>query len=49
MEKKPCSNKNECTCPSTGCARHGRCCDCVKYHQQRGDLPMCMRGGKKEK
>lgn len=43
-EKRPCSNPHPCSCPSKGCSRHGRCCDCVAYHKKDGSLPMCLRG-----
>jgi hypothetical protein len=36
-------NKEKCTCGSANCARHGLCCDCVRFHRERGDLPMCLR------
>ncbi len=41
--KKPCSNQHPCSCPSTSCENHGKCCDCVANHQKMGNLPMCMR------
>lgn len=47
-QKKECKNSNECTCPSSSCARHGTCCECVKYHLAKGNLPMCMRGIKQK-
>lgn len=43
----PCPNyeRNEkvCNCSSTGCARHGVCCECVAYHAKAGGLPACLR------
>ncbi|MHA1793227.1 MAG: DUF6485 family protein [Promethearchaeota archaeon] len=36
-----CSNKNECTCTYLSCSHHGRCCDCIKYHRERDELPGC--------
>lgn len=45
-DDKPCDNKQPCTCYSTNCERHGKCCECVAYHKERGDLPVCLRGAK---
>ena len=43
---KPCpnieSNQKRCTCPNTGCARYGLCCQCVHYHLSKGDRPQCF-------
>lgn len=25
-------NESRCACTETGCARHGICCDCIRYH-----------------
>lgn len=39
-----CENSREnlamcnCTYP---CARKGKCCECVAYHRQSGELPAC--------
>lgn len=36
-------NKNECSCSSTYCSRHGFCCACIEYHRKNGGLPSCLR------
>jgi hypothetical protein len=36
-------NKANCACPYKDCERHGACCQCVAYHRDCGDLPMCLR------
>lgn len=36
-------NKKDCTCQSTQCPRHGKCCECVHYHREQGNLPVCLR------
>ena len=36
-------NKKDCICPSTDCARYGVCCECVKYHRQKGNIPNCFK------
>jgi len=45
--KKECQNKKEneknCTCTSTDCERHGICCECIKYHREKGGKPGCLK------
>jgi hypothetical protein len=36
-------NKAKCTCSDTSCKRHGACCQCVAYHREAKNLPMCLR------
>lgn len=36
------TNKHPCTCTYPGCARHGKCCECVAYHNRDGDFPGCF-------
>ena len=36
-------NKKTCTCPEEDCERHGKCCECVRYHKSTSGLPMCLR------
>lgn len=31
-----------CTCTYEPCSRKGRCCECIAYHRQTGDLPGCV-------
>ena len=31
-----------CTCGNTACSRHGRCCECVANHREKGQLPGCL-------
>lgn len=35
-------NKRTCACTYPSCSRRGRCCECVTYHQQLGELPGCF-------
>lgn len=30
-----------CNCTYEPCVRKGKCCDCVTYHRQKGQLPAC--------
>jgi len=42
---KDCGNyeKNMQMCPCTypGCPKKGKCCECMHYHRQNGELPAC--------
>jgi len=44
MDCKKKENEKKCACPSTDCERHGMCCQCVAYHRENKNLPMCLRG-----
>jgi len=33
-------NKKMCNC-SYPCSKKGRCCDCLAYHRNNGELPAC--------
>jgi len=35
-------NKKRCPCTYEPCEKKGICCDCLKYHWQRGELPGCL-------
>ena len=34
-------NLSFCTCTYESCARKGRCCECVRYHVTKRQLPAC--------
>jgi hypothetical protein len=34
-------NLENCNCTYEPCVRKGKCCDCVTYHRQKGQLPAC--------
>jgi len=42
MECNDKKNRANCTCTYEPCARKGRCCECVLYHRQNGELPGCF-------
>lgn len=42
MECKKEENKIDCTCTATTCSRRGVCCDCVRYHREKGEIPGCF-------
>jgi hypothetical protein len=38
-----CENIKNSDCPCTySCSRHGKCCECVAYHNRSGDFPGCF-------
>ncbi|MDR1829782.1 MAG: hypothetical protein LBQ76_03330 [Candidatus Fibromonas sp.] len=39
-------NKGRCHCQSKDCIRNGFCCECIAYHRQQGNLPMCLRSAR---
>ncbi len=44
-------DKNLQTCPCTypGCDKKGKCCECIKYHLERKELPACCFSKEAEK
>lgn len=44
--RKPCSNieinKQNCPCTYEPCSKKGICCECIKSHWKRGELPACF-------
>ncbi len=39
----------ECNCTYPGCPRHGKCEECVKYHNSMKEFPACFFSEKAEK
>ncbi len=41
-----CPNKERnlkwCNCSYPYCDKKGICCECIKYHRERGELPACF-------
>jgi hypothetical protein len=40
-----CTNGNNlefCSCTYSACDKRGNCCQCVIYHNKRGELPGCF-------
>ncbi|MFP4116651.1 MAG: DUF6485 family protein [Candidatus Aenigmatarchaeota archaeon] len=35
-------NKEECSCAYSGCPRKGKCCEYIRYHKKRGEVPGCL-------
>ncbi|UCH89915.1 MAG: hypothetical protein JSV49_04530 [Thermoplasmata archaeon] len=36
------ANKADCNCTYEPCSRKGKCCECIKYHWDMGQLPACV-------
>jgi len=34
-------NLQNCNCSYPGCPRKGKCCECLAYHREHGELPAC--------
>lgn len=34
-------NLKDCPCTYPGCDKKGKCCECLKYHLSRSELPAC--------
>jgi hypothetical protein len=43
---KECQNRQEnlksCTCSYPGCSRKGMCCECIRHHREKNELPGCL-------
>jgi len=35
-------NLQHCTCTYISCEKRGKCCECIRYHRERGELPGCL-------
>ncbi len=35
------TNLQNCNCTYSGCSRKGKCCECLKFHLDRKELPAC--------
>ncbi|OEU60396.1 MAG: hypothetical protein BA870_02595 [Desulfuromonadales bacterium C00003094] len=33
---------DHCTCTYAACDKRGRCCECVVYHRDKGEVPGCF-------
>ncbi len=44
-----CKVNEGCACTYPGCARHGKCCECIEYHNKKGAFPACMFSPEAEK
>ena len=42
-------NLKDCPCTYPSCVRKGICCDCIKHHREKGELPACYFSKEAEK
>ena len=49
MECQREENLKTCPCTYPGCDKKGLCCECIKYHWQREELPACLFSKEAEK
>ncbi|HDI07958.1 MAG TPA: hypothetical protein ENF76_06315 [Candidatus Bathyarchaeota archaeon] len=42
-------NLQACTCTYLNCDKRGKCCECIRYHRERGELPGCLFPAEVEK
>jgi len=49
MECQREENLKSCPCTYSGCERKGICCECLKYHWDRKELPACLFSKEVEK
>ena len=48
MECREEENLKDCPC-TYSCDRKGLCCECVRYHRERNELPACYFSKEEEK
>jgi len=41
MKCKKESNVEDCNCSYSGCPRKGICCECIRNHLEKNQLPAC--------
>lgn len=49
MECQKNRNLERCKCTYEGCPRKGLCCECLRYHLNKKQLPACAFSEKTEK
>ncbi len=49
MECQKEKNLEKCSCTYPGCPRKGICCECIKHHREKGELPGCYFPSEVEK
>jgi hypothetical protein len=49
MNCKKEQNLKDCNCTYEGCARKGICCECIKHHREKNQLPACYFSAEDEK
>jgi len=49
MDCKQKENLKSCPCTYPGCPRKGICCECIRHHWEKGELPACIFSKEAEK
>lgn len=49
MECQKEENAKNCPCTWASCPRKGVCCECIRYHWARKELPACLFSKEAEK
>lgn len=49
MECKQKENLKNCSCTYLICSRRGICCECLRHHREKGELPACYFSAEAEK
>lgn len=49
MQCRQVENLKTCPCTYPGCKRKGICCECIKHHRERQELPACYFSAEAEK
>lgn len=49
MECEKEENLKQCPCTYPGCSRKGLCCECIRYHKEKNELPACYFSKEAEK
>jgi hypothetical protein len=49
MECQKENNLKSCPCTYLNCPRKGICCQCIRHHRQKGELPGCYFSAEAEK
>ncbi|MFP3985781.1 MAG: DUF6485 family protein [Candidatus Bathyarchaeia archaeon] len=42
-------NLENCGCTYPSCDKKGKCCECIRFHRERNELPGCLFAPKIEK
>ncbi|KPJ55129.1 hypothetical protein AMJ47_01250 [Parcubacteria bacterium DG_72] len=49
MECREGENLEGCPCTYPGCEKKGLCCECIRYHMGKDELPACYFSEEAEK
>jgi len=49
MECKKSQNLKDCPCTYPGCPHKGICCECIRHHLEKNELPACCFSPEAEK